>query len=144
MASRLFVIALALGALAVACKSAGQGEPEEPDPVLFGFDPGVPKKPPADCKKVGKITASSIGPDSFPEEAIREEAKKMGANAVARIKKDGEEDHFLGRQLHFRAIAVYCKSLEGRTMASAAPSASAGPHLEELEPEDNEIHPLHE
>jgi hypothetical protein len=123
--------ALSVLGLSFAC-SAGKSEPEEPPPVLFGFDPGVPRKPPSDCKQVGKIKASSIGKDSFPEDAIREEAKKMGANAVARIKKDGEEDHFLGRQRHFRATALYCKNLP-----AAAPSASV--QLEELEPEDNFI-----
>ena len=109
-------------ALLAACKSAGQGEPEEPQVVLFGHDPGVPSKAPDDCKKVGKIEASSIGKDSFPEDGLRAEAAELGANAVTRIRKDGMEEVMLGRKVYFRGTAVSCKNLP-----KPVPSASAAP-----------------
>jgi hypothetical protein len=109
-------------ALMAACKSAGQGEPEEPQVMLFGHDPGVPSKAPDDCKRVGKIEASSIGKDSFPDDALRAEAAELGANAVTRIKKDGMEEVMLGRKVYFRGTAVSCKNLP-----KPVPSASAAP-----------------
>lgn len=111
---------------AFGCKSAGQGEPESPQVVLFGHDPGLPSKAPEDCKRVGKIEASSIGPDSFPDSELRGEAEKLGANGVTRIKKDGMEEVFLGRKLYFRATAVSCKNLPKPVPSAGVPREDSG------------------
>jgi len=110
-----------------ACGSK-QGAAETPEVVLFGHDPGIPKKAPETCKTLGKIEVSVIGKDTSPDDALRKEALSLGANAVTRIKKDGMEEVLLGSKVYYRAQAVLCPALpKPDPSASVAPTAEPNP-----------------
>ena len=112
-----------LGAFTLACSKGGEGA-EEPKVVLFGIDPGAPRSAPDDCVRKGKVEVSKIGDKEPPESALRQAALDLGANAVGKIKADGNEDHMLGTKRYFKGTALFCPSLV--TASSAlAPGAAA-------------------
>lgn len=116
--------AFLLGAAAIGCSKGGEGA-EEPKVVLFGIDPNTPKSPPDDCVRKGKVEVSKIGDKEPPQSALRQAALDMGANAVAKIKADGNEDHILGTKRYFKGTALFCPGLVPASSA-AAPAAAGG------------------
>ena len=98
--------------------------PDSEDPILLYGVGDEPRTPPAGCKELGRIEASSQGTDSIPEKALRREARDLGGNAVARIRKNGKEEGFLGFVYHYKAQALLCPRKPSAPAGSAAPSAS--------------------
>ncbi len=105
--------------LLLGCPKIGEKEAEGPNIVLYGHDADAPDVPPPGCKALGRVEASIVGKDRFPEKDLRAAAREEGGTGVARIRKIGNEEVFHGTKYTFRGTIVKCPR------AGAAPAASA-------------------